>query len=202
MAERYDVLDKWHSVSFDDATRRVLARRLAPPPEPRFFDAAAFRALQAACARLLATEVGKPPIANWIDDDLAAGRGEGFRHSAMPRLEDAWRHGMAGLRAHALARHGQEFAELDAARQDATLREVQQGDVERAHFGAVDPQHFFAHLLLKAAAAHFYSEPEAWSEIGFGGPASPRGYVRLLLDRWDPWEAPPGTGHGVQPQKR
>ena len=26
-------------------------------------------------------------------------------------------------------------------------------------------------------------------EIGFGGPASPRGYVRMNFDRRDPWEA-------------
>ena len=25
--------------------------------------------------------------------------------------------------------------------------------------------------------------------MGFGGPASPRGYVRMALDRRDPWEA-------------
>jgi hypothetical protein len=25
--------------------------------------------------------------------------------------------------------------------------------------------------------------------MGFGGPASPRGYVRMGLDRRDPWEA-------------
>ena len=25
--------------------------------------------------------------------------------------------------------------------------------------------------------------------MGFGGPASPRGYVRMELDRRDPWEA-------------
>ena len=31
--------------------------------------------------------------------------------------------------------------------------------------------------------------PIAWNEIGFGGPASPRGYVRMDFNRRDPWEA-------------
>ena len=31
--------------------------------------------------------------------------------------------------------------------------------------------------------------PTAWSEIGWGGPASPRGYVRMDFDERDPWEA-------------
>jgi hypothetical protein len=35
----------------------------------------------------------------------------------------------------------------------------------------------------------YYGHPTAWSEIGFGGPASPRGYVRMDFDRRDPWEA-------------
>ncbi|MGH8181653.1 MAG: GMC family oxidoreductase [Steroidobacteraceae bacterium] len=35
----------------------------------------------------------------------------------------------------------------------------------------------------------FYAHPTSWSEIGYGGPASPRGYVRMDYDRRDPWEA-------------
>ena len=39
----------------------------------------------------------------------------------------------------------------------------------------------------------FYSHPTAWNEIGFGGPASPRGYVRLDGDHRDAWEAAEAT---------
>jgi hypothetical protein len=53
----------------------------------------------------------------------------------------------------------------------------------------VDPHIFFRHLLVKTAAGIYYAHPAAWSEIGFGGPASPRGYVRLGFDQRDPWEA-------------
>ena len=35
----------------------------------------------------------------------------------------------------------------------------------------------------------YYAHPTAWSEIGWGGPASPRGYVRMDLNERDPWEA-------------
>jgi hypothetical protein len=35
----------------------------------------------------------------------------------------------------------------------------------------------------------YYAHPTAWSEIGWGGPASPRGYVRLDFNERDPWEA-------------
>ena len=42
-----------------------------------------------------------------------------------------------------------------------------------------------AHDIVRA----YYAHPTAWSEIGWGGPASPRGYVRMGFDERDPWEA-------------
>lgn len=186
----YDVLDKWSSPSFDDATRAALAPRLGPPPAPSFFDAETFAALEAACARLLATPRGDPPLANWIDADVAESRGEGFRHPDMPPLQETWRQGMAGLQAQARRRFAATFAELTEPQQDAVLRSIQEGDAPGDGFPGGDPGRFFTHVLLKAAAAHFYGQPAAWNELGYGGPASPRGYVRLELNRRDPWEAP------------
>ncbi|HWE99941.1 MAG TPA: gluconate 2-dehydrogenase subunit 3 family protein [Caulobacteraceae bacterium] len=189
-SDGYDVLAKWSSPSFDDATRAALAPRLAPPPPPSFFDPETFAALEAACARLLATPLGEPPLAHWIDADVAAGRGEGFRNPEMPPLQATWRQGTAGLQAQAQRRFGRSFAELAVEEQDAVLRSLQQGDAPADEFPGGDPARFFKHVLLKAAAAHFYAQPVAWNEVGFGGPASPRGYVRIELNRRDPWEAP------------
>jgi hypothetical protein len=33
--------------------------------------------------------------------------------------------------------------------------------------------------VMRAVLAAFYSHPWAWNEIGFGGPAYPRGFMRL-----------------------
>ena len=186
----YDVLRKWDSVSFDEATRAVLRQRLYATPQRRFFTEPEFTLLACACARLLATPVGDPPIASWIDDDLFAGRGEGYRTPGMPPAGAAWRHGLAGLEAQARRQHGRGFVLLDPAQQDACLHAVQRGEAKADDFGGIDPVFFFTHMLLKSAAAHFYAQPQAWSEIGFGGPASPRGYVRIGVDQRDPWEAP------------
>jgi hypothetical protein len=186
----YDVLLKWDSPSFDDATRAVLAQRLHRVPLRRFFTEPEFALLACACARLLATTVGDPPIACWIDSDLFAGRGEGFRAPGVPRAGEAWRRGLAGIDAQAQRQHGSAFASLDGSQQDATLHAVQSGEARAVDFGGLDPRFFFTHMLLKSAAAHFYAQPVAWNEIGFGGPASPRGYVRLGLGQRDPWEAP------------
>jgi len=187
----YDVLAKWSSPSFDALTRSVIARRLDSPPARRFFSPAQFEVLETACARLLATPRGRPPIANAIDDDLHAGRSEGFRRPDMPSAGVAWRIGLDGLDGEARHRHaGRGFAALDGAAQDAVLHVLQRGDVDPSRFRPVAPRRFFVDMLLKAAVGHYYSRPEAWNEIGFGGPASPRGYVRIGLDQRDPWEAP------------
>jgi hypothetical protein len=186
----YDVLAKRASPSFDPLTRAVVERRIGEPPPRRFLDAGAFQLLEAACARLLATPPGDPPIANWIDADLAEDRGEGFRHPDMPPLQEAWRRGLAGLDREAQRRCGAGFADLEGERQDEVLRALQAGKADPDAFHGLPAKRFFTHLLLKSAVSHFYGQPSAWSEIGFGGPASPRGYVRLGLDRRDPWEAP------------
>ncbi len=51
------------------------------------------------------------------------------------------------------------------------------------------PAEFFRLSVLRDIVGAYYSHPTAWSELGFGGPASPRGYVRMDFDRRDPWEA-------------
>jgi hypothetical protein len=47
----------------------------------------------------------------------------------------------------------------------------------------------FLHRVIPDITHAYYAHRSAWNEIGFGGPASPRGYVRMGLDRRDPWEA-------------
>jgi hypothetical protein len=44
---------------------------------------------------------------------------------------------------------------------------------------------------MRMVLAAFYSHPWAWTEIGFGGPAYPRGFARLGAGQREQWEAPP-----------
>jgi hypothetical protein len=43
-------------------------------------------------------------------------------------------------------------------------------------------------LWTRYAAWAFYSHPWSWNEIGFGGPAYPRGYKNVGLDSRENWE--------------
>jgi hypothetical protein len=55
-------------------------------------------------------------------------------------------------------------------------------------------------MLMADCLEAYYSHPYAWDEIGFGGPAYPRAYMRLengQPEAWEvdearyPWAAPP-----------
>ncbi len=188
----YDVLAKWDGPSFNDVTRAVLGQRLRDVPKRLFFTEAEFALLESVCARLLPQDdrTDPIPIAPFIDADLADGKSEGFRQPGMLPPTEAWRQMLAGIDAEAWARHSAAFVDLAAVSQDAVLAAIQQGEVVSDSFGDLPVTHVFEQLLLKAAAGVYYSHPTAWNEIGFGGPASPRGYVRIGLDERDPWEAP------------
>jgi len=197
----YDVLDKWESPSFDTVTRGVLSQRLHAVPERRFLSEDEFRQLEAIAARLIPQpdRAAPIPIAPWIDADLFENRSEGFRRTGAPRLQDAWRRGLAGVEATARRRYVRGFSDLDPASQDRTLEAIQSGEVADVDWGGLSAEDFFGELL-KAVAGVYYAHPSAWSEIGFGGPASPRGYVRLGLNQRDPWEAEPaGSGRRSAP---
>ena len=187
----YDVLAKWDSPSFDDVTRGVLAHRLDAVPPRRWLTADEWALLDAINARLLPQpEREHPiPITPWIDAMLSEDRGEGFRHPDMPPLRDAWRQGLAAVDDEARRLHDLPFARLDPAAQDAVLRVLADGRAASPRWQGLDAQRFFIHHLLKTAAGFYYAHPAAWNEIGFGGPANPRGYVRLSFDSRDPWEA-------------
>ena len=187
----YDVLDKWDTPSFNAQTRAVLDQRLHAVPGRRFFSPEEWALLEAITARLIPQpdRVEPVPITPWIDERVADNKGEGFRHDGMPLPQDAWRKGLAGIDGEARRRHGVAFASLAADLQDGVLTAVQKGEVDEALWADLPAAGFFSNILLKTAVSVYYAHPAAWSEIGFGGPASPRGYVRLGTDRRDPWEA-------------
>lgn len=187
----YDVLAKWRSPSFDARTRHVLTERLTQIPARRFFTAEEWDVLESVTARLIPQpeRVDPVPIVPWIDQALAEGKaGEGFRGPDMPEPPEAWRSGLGGIAREAAERHGQPFPALTAAQQDALLTDLQHGRVRTDGWRDLPSERFFTDVLLKTVVGIYYAHPAAWSEIGFGGPASPRGYVRLDPDRRDPWE--------------
>lgn len=188
----YNVLDKWNTPSWNEQTRDVVDRRLHNVPERRFFRPDEWTTLEAVCSRLI-PQPDRPdnpvPIVPWIDQRLERNQGNGYRYEDMPPMRDAWRLGIAGIEEESVRRFGTHFRELSPERQDEVLRRIQQGEVEGEVWEKLPAKRFFKSTLLESVAGIYYAHPTAWSEIGYGGPASPRGYVRLGFDQRDSWEA-------------
>jgi hypothetical protein len=187
----YDVLDKWDTPSWNDQTRAAVRQRLDDVPPRRFLSEEQWSLREASAARLRPQpEREEPvPIVPWIDDMLHRNAGAGYRYADMPPMREAWLQGLDAIAAEARNRHGKCFEELSPGDQDALLGDVQHNRVESRYWRDLPAGGFFLHLLLKQVVGIYYSHPAAWSEIGFGGPASPRGYARLGFDERDPWEA-------------
>jgi hypothetical protein len=197
MPERYpgyDVLNKRNTVSWNDKTREVIDSRLAIDPDRHvFFTDAEWPILRAVCDRIVPQTVARPrpvPLAAMLDEKMHKNTGDGYRHADLPPMRDAWRRGLAALDTEAEARHDRRFHDLGPLDQDTILKAVQEDDVrsQRA-WRDLPPKSFFKHRVLHDLVSLYYSHPTSWNEIGFGGPASPRGYVRMNYNRRDPWEA-------------
>lgn len=194
MTERfpgYDVLDRRHTESWNEKTRQVIDRRLAVYVGPRFFDEAEWQTLCAVCARILPQPADRPPVplAAYVDQKLLENRGDGYQYLPLPKQGDAWKQGLKALDEIAVAKRGARFHSLPSAEQDHLLRQMQDGHLKDGAFAAMPSALFFDKRVLFDITAAYYAHPTAWSEIGFGGPASPRGYVRMELNERDPWEA-------------
>jgi len=192
----YDVLAKRDTPSWDEPTRRAIDKRLHVSSAPRFLSAAEWAVADALCRRILPQggDLEAVPLAALLDAKLYADHGDGFREADMPYMREAWHTALAALEADAKDRHGgRSFSRLSEEEQDSLVTRMQQGTLLAVHWNGLDPKKFFEHRVLVDIPALYYGHPKAWSEIGFGGPASPRGYVRLAGDRLDPWEAAEGV---------
>lgn len=187
----YDVLAKRDTPSWDAVTRAVVDARLAVEARPLFFDVVQWRTLAALCETVLPQTGEHPhvPLPAYVDRKCLDDRRDGYRGARMPPLREAWTRGLAGLDDDARTRHGVDFAALDANARGTLVGAMQRGELDGAAWGSMPADLFFSDRAAPDIVRAYYAHPSAWSEIGFGGPASPRGYVRLGLGKRDPWEA-------------
>ena len=188
----YDVLAKRDTPSWNDKTRQVIDRRLSIEPDAhRFFTDAEWQTLRALCDRIVPQPPDRAPVpvAAMVDQKMQVNDSPGFRHDRMPPMQDAWRRGLRALDAEADARHAGRFHHLAPDRQDEMLQAMQRGELTGDAWEGMPSDDFFKHRVLLDIVKTYYAHPTLWSEMGWGGPASPRGYVRMGSDRRDPWEA-------------
>jgi hypothetical protein len=179
----YDVLRQ--QPAWDEVTTAVVTARLDRPDSLRFFTAEEAPAARALLDRLLAQdEDPRVPVFEAIDARLAERRGDGFHYEDLPADPEAWRQSIAALNECALSDFGQSFAQLGRREQRDIIESVR---VCAGQWHGLPAARLFS-LWMRYACSAFYAHPWAWNEIGFGGPAYPRGYKYLALGAREPWE--------------
>ncbi len=200
----YDVLSKRWTPSWNQKTREVINRRLALPTEPRFLTAEEYALVAAVAARIVPQPKHRPPVpvAALVDHQLDRDQADGYRHAGMPRLREAWRQGLRALAAEAQAAHDAPFEQLRTDDQDALLTRMEKGKLKHPAWGDMSSAAFFKHRLAHDIVHAYFAHPTSWNEIGWGGPASPRGYVRMDVNERDPWEAAEVKNGDVETARR
>jgi hypothetical protein len=174
------------SKHWDQATAGAVLSRIGMPPEIRFFSPAQLAAATALCDRLLDQhDEWRVPVVNMIDARLAEEQTDGWRYQDMPEDGQAWRDSLAALDQDATERFGSVFASCSPEHQATLIQAIQ--DRGSASWHGMPAAHVWS-LWTRYACTAFYAHPSAWNEIGFPGPAYPRGYKNAGVDGREPFE--------------
>ena len=169
-----DAVDTW-----DEATKKVVLARLEPPGPLRFFTPDEEPILRAFCDTVLAQDCEpRAPVAEMVDSKLADGRLDGYQYADMPDDRDTWRLVLRGLDHTATQGYQIGFAHCTDDQREAIVAQFAQGRLLGDAWDELNVTRAWS-VVMRAALAAFYSHPWAWNEIGFGGPAYPRGFMRL-----------------------
>ena len=172
---------------WDELTALTIRSRVAPPTEPRFFTAAEQATARALAGQLLdqpQNELGVP-VMEMIDARLADGQTDGWRYEDMPEDGQDWRESLAHLYNDAKQRFGAGFAACTDGEQAAIIQAVQ--DLGSRDWHGLPAGQVWS-LWTRYACTALYAHPAAWDEIGFSGPAYPRGYKNIGVDALEPFE--------------
>jgi Gluconate 2-dehydrogenase subunit 3 len=189
----YDVLE--HAGHWDEVTRHLVLSRVQEVPPIRFFTEQEAATLNVLCDHLTAQvgEEPKIPVLAYIDEKLFEGELDGFRYFDMPDDRETWRRVARGLDEEA-ARQGREsFVLLGDHDQNGVCHRFSRGELHGGVWRTLNVSRAFS-VIVRHVCEAYYAHPWAWNEIGFGGPAYPRGYARfgsphLTGGATETWEA-------------
>jgi hypothetical protein len=173
----YDVLEQ--QGHWDEVTRRVVLERVHEVPEIRFFEPAELETLTAFADIVLAQD-SEPriPVLAYVDEKLFGGGRDGYRYFDMPDDDETFRRVARGLDEEAHRLGAARFALLGVNAQVDVCRRFSRGELYGGTWATLNVARAWS-VVLRYLTQAFYAHPWAWNEIGFGGPAYPRGYSRF-----------------------
>ena len=178
---------------WDAATRKVVLDRVHNVPPVRFFSPEEAQTMQAVVDRIVPqedrSEATRIPILPHLDERLYLNRIEGFRYEDMPSDQEAYRLAIRAFNVMSNEFHDKPFHALLTLQQESILQSIHDANPQAAQdlWQQMNVKRFWS-LLVSDCVTVYYAHPYAWDEIGFGGPAYPRGYMRLEGGEAEPWE--------------
>ncbi|MEK8132544.1 gluconate 2-dehydrogenase subunit 3 family protein [Paenibacillus filicis] len=184
----YDIMsqrDEW-----DPHTRRLVMDRLLTSGTYNFLTPVEAEMLRTLCCLIMDDD--RPEVCQYvldhIDQTLDQGK-ESQRQPGIPAAPQLIRAGLLALDTACQTLYTKRYFHLTPERQQAMLEELCKGEAVPLDLWKDVPVLAWFNKLLGLTIDAYYSHPEIWSEIGHGGPAYPRGYVRMHPGEPDPWEA-------------
>jgi Gluconate 2-dehydrogenase subunit 3 len=188
----FDVLAE--SDHWDELTRRVVLDRIENVPPFRFFDRRERETLKAFCD-VVTDQHREPriPVLAYVDEKLFEGNLDGWQYEDMPDDRDTWRLVAAGLEELARSEwRARSFKDAPLDVQTDIVKQFAAGTLRGDAWRKLNVRRAWT-VVMRTVLASFYSHPWAWNEIGFGGPAYPRGYAAFgspgLGGEAESWEA-------------
>jgi len=142
----------------------------------------------------LIPQTDRPPdrqiqIVAVLDGRLHRNETVGYRYEDMPLDGVVYQIGIKAIDREAEHRYAGKFLLLAHLQQDLILEAIRDGKPEAAPeiWKQMSVSRFWQMIMGDAIDA-YYAHPWAWDEIGFGGPAYPRAYIRLERGEPEPWE--------------
>jgi hypothetical protein len=179
---------------WDAATRRKVLERVHEIPPIRFFTAHEVQLMESLVSHVLPQDdraiARRIPIVPRIDERLFKGRTPGYRFAKMPPDGEAYRLGFQAIEQIARKSYGSAFLELSWENQEELIKSIHDSkpkDGAAEIWERMEIHRYWA-LVLQDCLESYYAHPWAWDEIGFGGPAYPRAYMRLEHGEPEPWE--------------
>jgi hypothetical protein len=188
----FDARPSWDAATAAVIDDRMRVRKGGPT---RFFSPEEALSGRAFCDSVTAQdEEPRIPVIELIDRTLAEGKLDGYQYAGMPDDRDTWRTVLSGLDHEAGDRFGAEgLGHCSAEEVEDVVLQFADGNLRGTPW---DPPRVKLawKVCSRMIASAFYSHPWSWNEIGFGGPAYPRGYMRLgPVGVREPFEKPGAT---------
>lgn len=187
----FDVMNEKNE--WDDHTQTIVTSRLKANEDYKFLTPAEADMVRRISSLLVNDDT--PDVLHFvvahIDQSLHESPGESQRKAGVPEASALVRSGLKAIEQGAQSQYGSSYTNLDIAEQKRYLQHLSESIAKPQEVWTAIPQEALFMKFQNLTVEAYCSHPRVWSEIGYAGPAYPRGYVRTQLGQLDPWEAQP-----------